>query len=135
MRTWLTERDPDLMKHGRRWLAGSFVVLLVAVAGIVARGLDLGVEFTGGRLRGVLHASHAVASTTRARRWPDAGFPRAVVQECGEDDISVRTGELTNDEEVEIRAALADASGGEVDQGARRADRAEPRRRAAAARR
>ena len=62
----------------------------------------------------------------------DAGFPRAVVQESGEDNISVRTGDMTNDQEAEIRAALADASGGEVDEAARRADRPEPRRRAAA---
>ena len=102
------------MKHGRRWLAGSFVVLLLAVAGIVIRGLDLGVEFTGGRL--VEYSTSRTLSVDDAREAvADAGFPRAVVQESGEDDISVRTGEMTNDEEAEIRAALADASGGDVE--------------------
>ena len=115
VRTWLTARDPDLMRHGRRWLAGSFVVLLLAVTGIVARGLDLGVEFTGGRL--VEYSTSAELSVDEAREAvSDAGFPRAVVQESGEDNISVRTGEMTNDEEAQIQAALAAASGGEVEQ-------------------
>ena len=53
------------MKHGRRWLAGSAVVLVLAVAGIVTRGLDLGVEFTGGRL--VEYSTTAPLSVDDAR--------------------------------------------------------------------
>jgi SecD/SecF fusion protein len=113
VRTWLTARDPDLMRHGRRWLAGSAVVLVLAVAGIVTRGLDLGVEFTGGRL--VEYSTTAPLSVDDARQAvSDAGFPRAVVQESGDDDISVRTGDMTNDQEAGIRAALASVSDGEV---------------------
>ena len=113
VRTWLTARDPDLMKHGRRWLAGSAVVLVLAVSGIVTRGLDLGVEFTGGRL--VEYSTTAPLSVDDARQAvSDAGFPRAVVQESGDDNISVRTGDMTNDQEAEIRAALSGVSDGEV---------------------
>ena len=83
------------------------------MTGIAVRGLDLGVEFTGGRL--VEYSTSAELSVDEARgAVSDAGFPRAVVQESGEADLSVRTGEMTNDEEAEIRAALEDASGGEV---------------------
>jgi len=113
VRSWLTEHEPDLMKHGRKLLAGSAVVLVLAGAGIFWRGLDLGVEFTGGRL--VEYSTTAPLSVDAAREAvADAGFPRAVVQESGEDNISVRTGELTNDDVVEIQRALGDASGGEV---------------------
>ena len=113
VRTWLTQRDPDLMRHGRRWLAGSGVVLVVALVGIGWRGLDLGVEFTGGRL--VEYSTSSPLSVDDAREVvSDAGFPRAVVQESGADDLSVRTSDMTNDQEAELRAALAEASGGEV---------------------
>jgi SecD/SecF fusion protein len=113
VRTWLTARDPDLMRHGRRWLAGSAVVLVLAVSGIVTRGLDLGVEFTGGRL--VEYSTTAPLSVDDARQAvSDAGFPRAVVQESGDDNISVRTGDMTNDQEAEIRAALSGVADGEV---------------------
>lgn len=113
VRTWLNARDPDLMGHRRRWLAGSAVVLVLAVSGILTRGLDLGVEFTGGRL--VEYSTTAPVSVDAARKAvSQAGFPRAVVQDSAKDNISVRTGDLTNDQEVEIRAALVEASGSQV---------------------
>ncbi|HEX7187415.1 MAG TPA: protein translocase subunit SecD, partial [Actinomycetes bacterium] len=113
VRTWLSERDPDLMRHGRRFLAGSLLVLVLAGAGIFWRGLDLGVEFTGGRL--VEYSSSATLDVDTAREAVgDAGFPRAVVQESGEDNVSVRTGDLTNDDVVTIERALEEATGGEV---------------------
>ncbi len=114
VREWLTRRNPDLIiRHGRRWLAGSAIVLVLAAAGIGVRGLNLGVEFTGGRL--VEYATSTPIDVEDARSVvADAGFPRAVVQESGEDNISVRTGDLTNDQEFEIRRLLEEASGGEV---------------------
>ena len=113
VRTWLTARDPDLMRHGRRWLAGSAVVLVLATSGIVARGLDLGVEFTGGRL--VEYSTSVPLPVDDAREVvSDNGFPRAVVQTQDGDNLSVRTAEMTNDDEARVRAALSAASGGEV---------------------
>lgn len=113
IREALVRRSPDLMQHGRRWLAVSGIALVLAGSGIVVRSLDLGVEFTGGRL--VEYATTDPLDVERAREAvADAGFPRAVVQESGEDNISVRTGAMTNDEEAAVRDALADASGGQV---------------------
>jgi SecD/SecF fusion protein len=113
LRERLTRRNPDLMRHGRRWLAVSAVALVLTVSGIVVRGLNLGVEFTGGRL--VEYATTAPVDVEQARRAvSDAGFPRAVVQESGQNNVSVRTGEMTNDQEAQVRAALADAAGGPI---------------------
>lgn len=50
VRAWLGRRDPDLMRRPRRWLAVSGVALVLATAGIAMRGVELGVEFTGGKL-------------------------------------------------------------------------------------
>lgn len=47
VRTWLTRRDPQLMRSPRRWLLISTALIAVAVLGIVVRGVNLGVEFTG----------------------------------------------------------------------------------------
>jgi SecD/SecF fusion protein len=113
VRGWLTARDPDLMRHRRRWLAASALAVVLAVAGIAVRGLDLGVEFTGGRL--VEYETSRPIDAERARAAVSAaGFPRAVVQESGEGGIAVRTGDIDNDEEVRIRAALGVAGAGEV---------------------
>jgi SecD/SecF fusion protein len=113
VREWLTRRNPDLMRHRRRWLVVSALALVLAVAGIAVRGLNLGVEFTGGRL--VEYATSVPLDVDAARAAvSDAGFPGAVVQESGGDNLSVRTGTMSNDAEFALRTALADASGGEV---------------------
>ena len=55
----------------------------------------------------------------------DAGFPEAVVQSADTADFTVRTGEITNDEEQQIEDALG-AVGGTVDED-RRPDASAPR--------
>jgi SecD/SecF fusion protein len=113
VREWLTRRNPDLMRRRRTWLAVSLVLLVLATAGIGFRGLNLGVEFTGGRLVEYSTSSPLDVDVARAAA-ADAGFPRAVVQQSDGDKISVRTGAMTNDEEAELRTALGKASGGDV---------------------
>ncbi|MFJ2261684.1 protein translocase subunit SecD [Streptomyces sp. NPDC087844] len=111
VRDWLTRRDPDLMRRGRTWLAASAVVLVLASSGIAVRGLDFGVEFTGGRL--MEYAASAPVDADRARAaLADAGVPRAVVQTSGDGDLSVRTGQLTNAEAAKVDKAVGDLTGG-----------------------
>jgi SecD/SecF fusion protein len=114
LRDWLTRRNPDLMKRRATWLAISGAAAMLAVTGIVVRGLDLGVEFTGGRL--VEYSTSSPLPIDDARELVgDAGFPRAIVQTSGSDgggeNISVRTAEMTNDQEAGVRAALAEQGG------------------------
>ncbi len=95
VRTRLTRRDPDLMGRRRCWLAASAVAMVLATAGILVRGLDFGVEFTGGRL--VEYATTKPVDVDRARdAVADAGFPRAVVQASGDGELTVRTGGMSN---------------------------------------
>ncbi|MEU2022262.1 protein translocase subunit SecD [Streptomyces sp. NPDC016469] len=112
VRTWLTRREPQLMRFPRRWLTVSAVLIAVAVAGIVVRGVNLGVEFTGGRLV-EYSTSRPVDVETARTALAGAGFGDAEVTTAGAGDISVRTGELDNDGEHALRAALA-AEGGET---------------------
>ena len=73
---WLEARRPSLMKHSRR--AGIAVAIVVAVARSVAvRGLNLGIEFTGGRLLEVSTAQRITPDQARAA-VAEAGFrPRS----------------------------------------------------------
>ncbi|GLZ06246.1 protein translocase subunit SecDF [Actinomadura sp. NBRC 104412] len=110
LRAWLDRRDPDLMRHRRLWLAISALVAVTAVSGIAVRGLDLGVEFTGGRL--VEYSTSRPVDIDDARAAvSSAGFPRAVVQTSGTAEITVRTQELTNAEERRIHDALSGPGG------------------------
>lgn len=111
VRTYLTARGPDWMRYGRRWLAVSAVALVLAVAGIVVRGLDFGAEFTGGRL--VEYSTSAVVDPEEARTaLADAGLPNTEVQHTGGDhSLSVRSDQLSNDQEATARSTLAELGG------------------------
>lgn len=113
VRTWLDRKNPQLMKRRNTWLGISAAALVLAIAGIVTQGLQLGVEFTGGR-----QLDYSVSkdiSVDQARQAvADAGFPEAVVQTADTADFTVRTGEISNDEEQRIEDELA-AVGGTVD--------------------
>lgn len=110
VRTWLARRDPQLFRSPRRWLLISTVLIAVAVLGIVERGVDLGVEFTGGRL--VEYSTSRPVDVETARTvLAGAGFGDAEVTTAGAGDLSVRTGDLDNHEEHALRAALAEAGG------------------------
>ncbi len=115
VRAWLDKKDPDLMSRSKLWLGLSGAALAVAIAGIVGPGLNLGIEFTGGRTLDY-SVSNADVSVDDARQAiADAGFPDAVVQGADTADFTIRTGDITNAEEQQIEDALA-AIGGEVTQ-------------------
>ena len=113
VRTWLDRKDPQLMKRRRTWLGISAAALVVAIAGIVTQGLQLGVEFTGGRQLDYSLSKDITVDQAR-EAVADAGFPEAVVQTADTADFTVRTGEISNDEEQRIEQELA-AVGGTVD--------------------
>jgi len=111
VRTWLESRRPQLMKHSRRWLLVTVVLIVVSVAGIVLRGLNLGIEFTGGRLLEVSTAQPISPDQAR-EAVADAGYANAIVQASGTDDITVRTGTISDDETEKIRQAISEVGGG-----------------------
>ncbi|GAA2276224.1 protein translocase subunit SecD [Nonomuraea roseoviolacea subsp. roseoviolacea] len=111
VRTWVVRRGPDLMARGRLWLGLAGVLTAAAVAGLVLHGLNVGVEFTGGRLV-EFAASRPVGGEAARQVVSGAGHPQAVVQVSGE-AITVRTGQISADEVAGLERAL-DAGLGEV---------------------
>jgi len=111
VREWLRRKNPDIMGRSKLWLSISAGALVIALAGIAVNGLNLGVEFTGGRL--MEYSTTQTVTADRAREAvADAGFANAVVQESDDDKIAVRTGQISNDDEVEIREAIGEVAGG-----------------------
>ncbi|MET8334115.1 protein translocase subunit SecD [Streptosporangium canum] len=109
VRTWLNARKPGLMRHRTVYFVVTGVLVAVAVAGVAVRGVNFGVEFTGGRL---VEYSTSVPITADAARElvGDAGFPNAVVQ-ASDADISVRTGQIGAADLAKIEAALESGAG------------------------
>ncbi|MEV4919734.1 protein translocase subunit SecD [Streptomyces tirandamycinicus] len=111
VRTFLTRRGPRPMRTPRRWLAVSAVLVAVAVTGVLVRGLNLGVEFTGGRLVEYATARTVDADTARSA-VATAGFPDAEVTTAGGTDVSVRGTGIDDDGAAAIGDALAGPGGG-----------------------
>ncbi|WP_079127209.1 protein translocase subunit SecD [Streptomyces sp. TP-A0874] len=113
IRTWVTRRNFNLVRNASRrqkWIAFSLASMLLVGSGIFVRGLDYGVEFTGGRV--VEYSTSTTVDADVAREAvADAGFPRAVVQATGDKEISVRTEKLSNAEEVKVGEALSKVGG------------------------
>jgi SecD/SecF fusion protein len=111
VREWLREKNPDLMSRSKMWLGVSAGALVLAFVGIFVNGLNLGVEFTGGRL--IEYSTTQPVSVDDAREAvSDAGFPNAVVQESDNDKIAVRTGQISNQDQADIRDAIGEIAGG-----------------------
>jgi SecD/SecF fusion protein len=110
LRDWIARRQPNLVGRARWWLAGSALVLLLAVAGLVVRGPNLGLEFTGGRL--LEYSTQRPVDLGSARLALAAeGFGRAVVQASGDGNVSIRTGQPDAAGERRIQRAIESVGG------------------------
>lgn len=115
VRTWIENSGIDVMGRRVLWLAISGVALVAALVGIFGHGLNLGVEFTGGRV--LEYSTTKVITADQARSAvADAGFPEATVQESDDDKISVRVGKISNEEADQIEAAIAEVGDGATQQ-------------------
>lgn len=112
VRAWLDRSDFDIMGKRRMWLGISGAALVLAVSGIVTQGLNLGVEFSGGRQLDYSVSEEVTVDEAR-EAIAGAGFGEAVVQGADTADFTVRTGAISNEEEQQIEDALQEI-GGEV---------------------
>ncbi|MCF6376404.1 protein translocase subunit SecD [Nocardioides KLBMP 9356] len=112
VRTWLDRKNPQLVKRRNTWLSISAAALVLAVTGIATQGLQLGVEFTGGRQLDY-SVSNKISVDQAREAVATAGFPEAVVQtaDTGDTAFTVRTSTISNDEEQKIEAELAKVGG------------------------
>jgi SecD/SecF fusion protein len=111
VRQWLDRKDPQIMARRKTWLGISAAALVVAVAGIVTQGLNLGVEFTGGRQLDYSVTNQDMTVDEAREAVAAAGFPEAVVQTADTADFTVRVGEVSNEEEQRIEDELASIGG------------------------
>ncbi|GAA0983400.1 Protein translocase subunit SecF [Nocardioides aquaticus] len=104
---------------GRKWLwyTVSAVLLAIAISGLLVRGLNLGIEFTGGAQYTVsLPAADATQDTADDLREAVAGtgIPEAsspIVTTSGDQAVQVQTETLTDEESAEVVQVILDTTG------------------------
>jgi preprotein translocase subunit SecF len=111
------ERSVDFV--GRKWLwySMSAVILLIALSGLTFKGLNFGIEFTGGSQYTVtLPADQANQETADELRGVVAGTgiedaSAPIVTTQGDEAVVVQTEPLTGEESDEVAAAIVEATG------------------------
>jgi preprotein translocase subunit SecF len=108
---------------GRKWLwyAVSALIVLLAVIGLSVKGLNYGIEFTGGtQYKVTLPSDQVTQDNADALREAvgglgidNAGSP--VVNTSGDTSILVQTEELTNEESDEVTQTIIDTVGASTD--------------------
>jgi preprotein translocase subunit SecF len=103
----------NIVGQRRRWYAISAVVFLIAVISLLTRGLNYGIEFTGGAEFRVPSTSCTIEQARASVE--DVGVTPSTVTELGGESIRVTTEAVDTAESLEIRASLAEACGVQPD--------------------
>ena len=103
----------DIVGKRRRWYAISGVIVLVALLSLVFRGLNLGIEFTGGAEFQVPSASCTIEQARSAVE--EVGVEPVTVTALGNDSIRLTTEAVEQGQSQDIREALAQACSVTVD--------------------
>jgi preprotein translocase subunit SecF len=110
-RLYRGETSFDFVGRVRTWAVVSVALLLVSLGAVVLRGLELGIEFTGGAQFSVTAPTVGDSSVPAVRDAVTgigiAGVGEPIVTIVGGDRLQVRTGAVTTDEAAQVRDVVA----------------------------
>ncbi|OEU96697.1 protein translocase subunit SecF [Streptomyces oceani] len=103
------ETDYDFVGNRKRWYAVTVLLVIIALAGLGVRGLQMGIDFQGGA---VFTTPSTQLSVEDARGIAEkTSGQEAEVQQLGGDVLRIQVTGLDTEESGETRAALADEMG------------------------
>ncbi|MCP9208042.1 protein translocase subunit SecF [Streptomyces cucumeris] len=96
----------DFVGKRKIWYGVSILITIIAIAGVVVRGLNMGIEFSGGA---VFTTPKAGVSTTDIRQTAEkaADGHTVVVQELGRGGLRIQISELGTKEALPVQEALS----------------------------
>lgn len=110
VRAWLDGSNIHIMRHRAKWLGVSLAALAIAGLGIAVNGLNMGVEFTGGRSLQYSTVEKPSIDSVR-EQVSEGGFPTATVQAGSDDTIMIRLGEVSDAEVASVQSAVEKVGG------------------------
>ena len=107
---WVKTTRPNLLGRWRRWILISAITMVLALSGLVISGVNLGIEFVGGRLFEISTTNEIDIDELRTT-LAEGGLPRASIQESGVGNLIIRTEELSPEQEEFVLGAVSDVGG------------------------
>ena len=95
----------DFVGRRKTWYALSGLIIIVALAGLLTKGLNLGLDFKGGSQFQVKTTATVEQGRAAAQ---EAGIPEAVVTKVGNDRMQWRAGNITTDEIANVVQVLSE---------------------------
>ena len=105
-RLYTGQTSIDFVGRRRTWYILSAVIVLLAIGAVLLRGLNLGVEFSGGAVFTVPQSSCSVEDARTAAQGIVGGEP--IVTQTGQDIIRVQTEPVTQEQNLAVAAALGE---------------------------
>ncbi|MFI0815660.1 protein translocase subunit SecF [Streptomyces sp. NPDC021098] len=104
----------DFVGKRKIWYAISILITITAIAGLAVRGLNMGIEFSGGA---VFNTPSSKVSVSQAQEVAEkaSGGHTAVVQELGRGGLRIQISELGTKEAVPVQENLAKELGVKTD--------------------
>lgn len=99
----------NIVGNRKKWYMVSAVLLLVAISGILIRGLNLGIEFSGGAEFYVPSQSCSIQDVRGA--LTDAGIETSTVTEIGDSNIRAQTESMPAEQSNQVVDNMAAACG------------------------
>ncbi len=104
-RLYSGEKSFNIIGNRKRWYGLSSVFLLISIAALAIQGLHLGIEFKGGASYSFVKAGVSVEEARTS--VVDSGVTgEVIVQQIGDDKISIQTGALTETQKSAVKSAL-----------------------------
>ncbi len=95
----------DIVGKRFRFFIISGIIILVSIISLANFGLKPGIEFGSGSMMTV-HFEQELAEDDLKQELTGLGYPNAIIQQTGEGDFLIRTGELTSEDKAELTNAL-----------------------------
>ena len=95
----------DIVGKRFRFFLISGIIIIVSIVSLANFGLKSGIEFSSGSMM-TIHFEQVIDSDELKQEVASSGYPNAIIQQTGEGDFLIRTGELTSEDKAEITNAL-----------------------------
>ena len=95
----------DIVGKRARFFLISGIIITVSIVALANFGLKPGIEFSSGSMM-TIHFERVIDSDELKQEVASSGYPNAIIQQTGEGDFLIRTGELTSEGKAQITNAL-----------------------------